>query len=219
MEVSPGVAGRPFQLGKRLLFHGDDGHVVTEAARTLERKEGKPAVAGNQTNTGHLKSKNVRYLARMLHVGQTAWRRVAARCPRPDKRSLSLGQEREMFRRIACGILLSASVALSGLCGEISPRRRGPTPVAITAHVHRHRESRGWLDARVYHSSWGANCRDADGRRPGRQQKRRGLKASARSTRRWTFCTAVFDKPGGPPGLRVQSERLNDRRILRPRLR
>ena len=52
-EVGAGRAGRPFELGKRLLFHGDDSDVVTEAARPLEGKERKPAVAGDQTNAGH----------------------------------------------------------------------------------------------------------------------------------------------------------------------
>ena len=71
MQVCPGVAGRPFELGKRLLFHGDDRDVVTEAARPLEREEGKPAVAGNQTNTGHWKSKKRRYLSGSGHNGGT----------------------------------------------------------------------------------------------------------------------------------------------------
>ena len=61
VEVGPGSAGRPFELGKRLLLHGDDGDVVTEAARALEREEGKPAVAGNQTDAGHWKSKSLSF--------------------------------------------------------------------------------------------------------------------------------------------------------------
>ena len=53
VEVRPGVAGRGLEFGKRLLLHGDDRDVVTEVARPLEREEGKPAVAGDQTNTGY----------------------------------------------------------------------------------------------------------------------------------------------------------------------
>ena len=79
MEVGPGVAGRPFQLGKRLLFHGNDSHVVTEAARALEREEGKPAVAGDKTDTGHLKSKKRRYLSGSGHSADRA--PAPARCP------------------------------------------------------------------------------------------------------------------------------------------
>src|SRR5829696_7377814 len=46
-------------------------------------------------------------------------------------RSLSSGQEREMFRRIACAFLLSAAAALTGGCGD-STTGPGPTPVEIT---------------------------------------------------------------------------------------
>jgi hypothetical protein len=56
-QVRPGIAGRLLELGKRLLLHGYDSDVVAEAARPLEHEEGKPAVAGNQTDAGHLKSK------------------------------------------------------------------------------------------------------------------------------------------------------------------
>ena len=51
MEVRAGRAGGPFELGKRLLRHGNDGDVVAKAARSLKRKEGKPAVAGDKANT------------------------------------------------------------------------------------------------------------------------------------------------------------------------
>ena len=102
-KVCPRIAGRLFELRKRLLLHGDDGDVVTEAARPLEHEEGKPAVAGNQTNAGHWKSK-----------------------------SLSLGLGEEMLRRIACGTLLSAMLVLAGACGSSTTTPTPPATTTIT---------------------------------------------------------------------------------------
>ena len=116
MQVCPGVAGRPFELGKRLLLHGDDGDVVTEAARALEHEEGKPAVAGNQTDAGHWKSK------RLIRIGQ----------PGPTAKSI-IGLGEEMLRRIACGILLCAIGRAGGLLRRRRPRAR---------HRHRRRSPR-----------------------------------------------------------------------------
>ena len=41
------------QLRERLFFDRDDGDVVSEAASALQRQEGKPAVAGDETYAGH----------------------------------------------------------------------------------------------------------------------------------------------------------------------
>ena len=39
--------GGIIQLGERLLFHGDDGDVVTQRAGGVENEKWKPAIAGN----------------------------------------------------------------------------------------------------------------------------------------------------------------------------
>jgi hypothetical protein len=57
VQGGAGVSGRGFELRKRLLLDGDNGDVVPEAARPLEGEEGKPAIAGDQTNTRHGMSK------------------------------------------------------------------------------------------------------------------------------------------------------------------
>ena len=52
MKTRARVPRRLLQFRKRLLLDRDDRHVVTEAARTLEREKRKSAVAGNDANAG-----------------------------------------------------------------------------------------------------------------------------------------------------------------------
>ena len=53
VQVRAGLARRLLQLRKRLFFDRHDGDVVAEAASALQRQEGKPAVAGDETDAGH----------------------------------------------------------------------------------------------------------------------------------------------------------------------
>ena len=47
------LARREFQLRERLFFDRHHGDVVSKAASALQREEGKPAVAGDETYAGH----------------------------------------------------------------------------------------------------------------------------------------------------------------------
>jgi hypothetical protein len=43
------ASGLGFEFGKRFFLERDDGHLVTGGASGLEDEEGKPAVAGNES--------------------------------------------------------------------------------------------------------------------------------------------------------------------------
>ena len=53
VEVRARLARRRLEIGKRLLLDGHDGDVVAEAAGALQHQKGKPAVAGNETDSAH----------------------------------------------------------------------------------------------------------------------------------------------------------------------
>src|SRR6476659_3597236 len=114
VQVRCGIAGGLLELRKCLLFHGDDRHVVAEAARALEHKEGKPAVAGDQADAGHGKSKDV------------SLTKPAARCT-ADKFIIGIG--REMGRLTGRGVLLCALLALASACGSSTPTTPTPPPL------------------------------------------------------------------------------------------
>jgi len=63
VQIGAGAARGVLELGEGFFFHGHDGDVMPEAAGALQDEEGEPAVAGDQTDAGHLRSNNVSKLA------------------------------------------------------------------------------------------------------------------------------------------------------------
>src|SRR5262249_15621376 len=53
VEIGAGRAGRPLQVGERLVLDRHHGDVMAEAPRSLEDEKREPAVAGNESEPAH----------------------------------------------------------------------------------------------------------------------------------------------------------------------
>ncbi len=96
------ITGRLLQFRKRFFLDGDDGDVVAEAARPLEREKRKPAVAGDDAYAGQ--------------VGYRAASKGRRTCP-PKRQRLRVYQtvRSEGMRRTLRGILVAG--------GDVRSRR------------------------------------------------------------------------------------------------